>query len=204
MIAIINYGSGNVRAIGNIYDNFKIPYEIINQPSHLTDFNKVILPGVGAFDETMKMLNDSGFKEELNKVALIDQKPVLGICVGMQILANGSEEGSLSGLGWIPGKVKKIDKTTIKNKPKLPHLGWNSIQVQQSFKIFEDIDEEEGFYFIHSYYFECSHHQNILATTNYGVDFSSAIVQGNIFGVQFHPEKSHSNGIRLLKNFAEL
>ena len=92
MIAIINYGSGNVRAIGNIYDNLKIPYAIINQPTHLSDFNKVILPGVGAFDETMKMLNESGFKEELNKVALIDQKPVLGICVGMQILANSSDE----------------------------------------------------------------------------------------------------------------
>ena len=204
MIAIINYGSGNVRAIGNVYDNLKIPYKIIDHPTILSDYSKIILPGVGSFDETMKMLNNSGFKEELNKVALIGQKPVLGICVGMQILANGSEEGSLSGLGWIPGRVKKFDKTTIKNKPKLPHLGWNSIQVQQSFKIFEDIDKEEGFYFIHSYYFECSQHENILATTKYGIDFSSAIVQGNIFGVQFHPEKSHRNGIRLLKNFAEL
>lgn len=204
MIAIINYGSGNVRAIGNIYDSLKIPYTIICNPTQLSDFNKVILPGVGSFDETMKMLNDSGFKDVLNKVALIDQKPVLGICVGMQILANSSEEGSLPGLGWVPGKVKKFDKTTILNKPKLPHLGWNSIQVQQSYKIFEDIDKEEGFYFIHSYYYECIQNHNILATTTYGIDFTSAIVQGNIFGVQFHPEKSHHNGIKLLKNFAQL
>jgi glutamine amidotransferase len=204
MIAIINYGSGNIRAIGNIYDNLKIPYEIINKPNNLSNFSKVILPGVGAFDESMSRLNDSGFKDELNKVALIEQKPVLGICVGMQILANRSEEGVLPGLGWVPGSVKKFDKYLIPNKPKIPHLGWNTINVQKSYKIFENIVNEEGFYFIHSYYFECFIEDNILATTNYGIDFTSSIVKGNIFGVQFHPEKSHRNGIQLLKNFAEL
>jgi glutamine amidotransferase len=203
MIAIVDYGSGNVRAIGNIYDSLKVPYSVISQPSELPKFDRVILPGVGAFDETMRMLNESGFRAELDHAALIAKKPILGICVGMQILAEGSEEGELAGLSWIPGRVKKFDKNTIPNKPKLPHLGWNSISLSDH-PIFEEVDMDQGFYFIHSYYFECENPANILVKSQYGIEFASAVVKDNIIGTQFHPEKSHRNGIQLLKNFASL
>lgn len=204
MIAIINYGSGNVRAIGNIYDILRIEYKIIDNPNELENVSKIILPGVGAFDETMSMLNKSGFREILDQKILIDKLPILGICVGMQILSNGSEEGKLQGLGWIDGFVKKIDATLLEHKPKLPHLGWNSIEIKKQTKLTENINEEIGFYFIHSYYFECKNDNDILTTSNYGKEFTSAVNKENIFGTQFHPEKSHSNGITLLKNFAQL
>jgi glutamine amidotransferase len=205
MIAIINYGSGNVRAIGNIYDRLNIPYLIVSQTSEITDkITKIILPGVGSFDETMSMLLKSGFRALLDEMVLEKKMPALGICVGMQILSNGSDEGELAGLGWIPGRVRKFDKNFLQHKPKLPHLGWNSVDIKKASPILQDIDTEHGFYFIHSYYFECADQQDILTTTQYGLNFSSAVNRDNIFGTQFHPEKSHSNGIQLLKNFANL
>lgn len=205
MIAIINYGSGNVRAIGNIYDRLNIPYLIVSQTSEITDkITKIILPGVGSFDETMSMLLKSGFRALLDEMVLEKKMPALGICVGMQILSDGSDEGELAGLGWIPGRVRKFDKNLLLHKPKLPHLGWNSVNIKKSSPILQDIDTEHGFYFIHSYYFECADQQDILTTTQYGLNFSSAVNRDNIFGTQFHPEKSHSNGIQLLKNFANL
>lgn len=204
MICIINYGSGNVRAIGNIYDRLKIPYNIVTTPSEILSADRIILPGVGAFDETMSMLNKSGFRETLERKVKQENVPVLGICVGMQILSEGSEEGIMEGLGWIKGRVYKFDKEVIKHKPKIPHLGWNSIRTSKLSKLLEGIDETLGFYFIHSYYFKCANEQDVLTTTHYGVDFSSAVNFDNIYGVQFHPEKSHQNGITLLKNFASL
>jgi imidazole glycerol-phosphate synthase subunit HisH len=204
MIAIINYGSGNVRAVGNIYDNLRIQYEIISTPDNLNSFDRIILPGVGSFDETVKALNQSGFRSALDQAVLTEKKPVLGICVGMQILAEGSEEGKLEGLAWVSGYVKKFNKNLIINKPKTPHLGWNSINPKQEHEILDGIDEDRGFYFIHSYYFQCTKSTNILATTTYGIEFASAVISDNIIGTQFHPEKSHSNGVRLLKNFATL
>lgn len=204
MIAIINYGSGNVRAIGNIYDRLKIPYNIIENPEDLLQAKKIILPGIGAFDETMGMLNNSGFRNNLEKKVIEEKIPVLGICVGMQILANGSDEGELAGLNWIPGRVKKFDKNIIPNKPKIPHLGWNSIEIKKTTPLLANVDEEDGFYFVHSYYFECDSASDILTTSFYGTSFASSVNREQIFGVQFHPEKSHSNGISLLKNFAEL
>lgn len=202
MIGIVNYGSGNVRAIGNIYDKLLIPYKIVSDITELNDCTKLILPGVGSFDETMNTLNNSGFKTKLEELVNGYNIPVLGICVGMQILSNGSDEGKLPGLGWIPGNVKKINKELLKDKPKLPHLGWNSIEIKKEDSIMNEVDYSEGFYFIHSYYYECLNVTDILATTKYGVDFASAISRGNIYGMQFHPEKSHSNGIKLLQNFS--
>jgi len=204
MICIINYGSGNVRAIGNIYDRLKIPYDIVTTPSEILNADRIILPGVGAFDETMSMLNKSGFREILERKVIQENIPVLGICVGMQILSEGSEEGIMEGLGWIKGRVHKFDKEIIKHKPKIPHLGWNSILTTKSSKLLSGIDESVGFYFIHSYYFNCANEKDVLTTTQYGIDFSSAVNRDNIYGVQFHPEKSHQNGITLLKNFASL
>lgn len=204
MITIINYGSGNIRAIGNIYDVLNIPYVVADNVSEIDKADKIILPGVGAFDETIEKLNAEGFRQTLDKKVLVDKVPILGICVGMQMLANSSEEGSLNGLGWIEGTVKRFDKNKIIGKPKLPHLGWNSIEIKKETPLLKNIDQEEGFYFIHSYYFECLNARDVMSTTEYGIEFHSSVNRDNIYGVQFHPEKSHDNGIQLLKNFALL
>lgn len=204
MIGIVNYGSGNIQAIVNIYNNLNIPTKVISDPSELKRVEKLILPGVGAFDATMQQLIDSGLKEELDRLVLSEKKPILGICVGMQILALGSDEGKLPGLGWIDGMVKKFDTTTFKHKPYLPHMGWNTIYPEKEHSVLSKLDQNLGFYFVHSYYFECADSNNVLASTNYGIKFSSAVHKDNIFGMQFHPEKSHSNGIKLLANFAKM
>ena len=204
MITIVNYGSGNIRAIGNIYDRLGIQYEIADRPEQVTTAEKIILPGVGAFDETIKILDQTGFREVLDEVVLDKKIPVLGICVGMQLLSERSEEGTLPGLGWIKGSVKKISKPELTTKPKLPHLGWNTVKVEHESRLFCNVNEDDGFYFLHSYYFDCADASNVLATTFYGKQFASAVFNGNIYGVQFHPEKSHHNGTHVLKNFAFL
>ena len=204
MIGIINYGSGNIEAITNTYNRLNIECKVINKLAEFDGVDRLVLPGVGSFDECMKQLIDSGFKEKLNKLVLESKIPILGICIGMHIMADSSEEGDLEGLGWIPGKVKKFDKTLLVNKPYLPHMGWNNINNIHDHIIFTGVNENQGFYFVHSYYYECKNEQNILTVCNYGLDFSSSIFNENIFGMQFHPEKSHSNGENLLNNFAKL
>lgn len=204
MITIINYGSGNINAIGNIYERLKISFRIADRPEEVNGSEKIILPGVGAFDETISMLDESGFRAVLDHEVLKNKVPVLGICVGMQILANKSEEGILSGLGWVNGEVKKIDKTLLNQKPKVPHLGWNSVELNKMNSLFDGIDTDEGFYFLHSYYFDCANDSDVLTRTFYGKSFASAVNNNNVYGVQFHPEKSHHNGVRLLQNFATL
>ena len=204
MITIIDYGSGNIRAIGNIYDTLKIDYKIAKSPQEVVGAEKLFLPGVGAFDETISMLDKTGFREVLDFEVMQNKVPIIGICVGMQILAESSEEGKLSGLGYIKGKVRKMDASLLNQKPKLPHLGWNSIEIKRQSAMFKNIDSELGFYFLHSYYFECEHEEDILTTTTYGKSFASAINHDNVYGIQFHPEKSHHNGINLLHNFATL
>ena len=204
MIGIINYGSGNVQAIANIYNRTNFQYKIIQDPEQLKNVDKLILPGVGDFDETIKVLDSSGLRNALNEEVLDKKKPVLGICVGMQILSNDSEEGTQKGLGWINGNVKKFDILKIKDKPFIPHMGWNNVVPQIKHDLFNKIDIELGFYFVHSYFFQPLSSDNILGTTFYGEEFTSAVFNDNIFGVQFHPEKSHSNGIQLLSNFASI
>jgi imidazole glycerol-phosphate synthase subunit HisH len=159
---------------------------------------------VGAFDQTMILLESSGMLDALNSMVLDDQVPVLGVCVGMQVMADESEEGELRGLGWIKGSVRQIDASLLTNKPKLPHMGWNTVTPKQQRPILDGIDHEKGFYFLHSYYFSCASDENVLTTSHYGSEFASAVVANNIYGFQFHPEKSHANGITIFKNFAEL
>jgi len=204
MIGIINYGSGNIQAIAAIYKYLNIDFQIITDPDDLKKAHKLILPGVGAFDATMQQLIDSGIRDELNDLVINKKVPILGICVGLQVMGYGSEEGNLPGLGWIPGRVKKFSLDKIESKPKLPHMGWNTIKDLQNHNLFKGIDNDFGFYFVHSFYFECESRDNILTTSNYGIDFSSAIYSNHIIGTQFHPEKSHGNGVLLFKNFAQL
>jgi glutamine amidotransferase len=204
LITIIDYGSGNISAISNIYERLNIPYKIAKTPSDIIGAEKLFLPGVGAFDETMLLLEHSGFRNALDNEVLINQVPIIGICVGMQVLANSSEEGKLPGLGYIKGCVKRLNESALKLKPCLPHMGWNTIFKKQDSQLLEDIDTEIGFYFLHSFYFECDNESDIIATTEYGEIFASAVNYKNIYGIQFHPEKSHKNGETLLKNFANL
>lgn len=204
MISIVDYGSGNIQAIKNIYKRLNIECQIVSTAEQLAGATKIILAGVGSFDETMKLLEQSGMRKMLDKLVIEDNVPVLGVCVGMQIMATSSDEGQLSGLNWFDAKVRMFDESLIQQKPKTPHMGWNTAPPTNDNEIFKGVDEEKGFYFLHSFYFECKNESDILAKTLYGQEFTSAVQKGNIYGFQFHPEKSHSNGINVFKNFAEL
>lgn len=204
MITLINYGSGNIHAIANIYKRLNMPYIITHDIQELKSAQKLILPGVGDFDETMKCLNNLGIKNLLDELVLEKNIPILGVCVGMQILGNSSEEGKSEGFGWIKGQIKKLDITKLISKPHLPHMGWNVMTPKRETTLFDNMVLDNGFYFLHSYYFDCDNEADILATTYYGEQFASAINHENVYGFQFHPEKSHHNGIELFRNFANL
>lgn len=204
MIAIINYGSGNIAAIANIYKQLKIPFVVTQDLNELAAAERYILPGVGAFEATMNYLNASGMVATLSEQVLINNKKLMGICVGMQVLAESSEEGSLPGLGWIPGRVRKIDANLLPAGPKLPHMGWNSIKPKSDAPLFAEVDVERGFYFLHSYYFDAKDAADVSATVQYGKEIPCAVARANVFGMQFHPEKSHANGVAIFRNFAEL
>ncbi len=204
MIAIIDYGLGNIRAFANVYKNLDMPHKIVSTSDDLKNSTKIVLPGVGAFDYAMELLQGSGLREPLDELVLRGKMPVLGICIGMQILAHSSEEGRSPGLGWIDSTVVKIDTSRLNHKTHLPHMGWNSISPARNNPLFREIDEGARFYFLHSYYIKCRNEENIVATTDYGGVFPCAVNSGDIYGVQFHPEKSHQNGVRLLKNFGNL
>lgn len=204
MITIIDYGLGNIRAFINVYERLNIKTKVARIANDLKNATKIILPGVGAFDYAMSQLNASGMRDELENQVLINKVPVIGICVGMQILAKSSEEGNLPGLGWIDGIVKQFDSNSIPYISKLPHMGWNSIEPIKENYLLTDLKNHARFYFLHSYYFDCQNKEDIISTTEYGITFTSAVNRENIYGIQFHPEKSHSNGIRLFNNFAKL
>lgn len=205
MIGIINYGSGNIQAILNIYKRLNTYAFVANTSEDILKAGKLILPGVGAFDETMEKLVSSGLIESLNEQVLEEKIPVLGICVGMQVMAKKSDEGEREGLGWFDAEVKKLEpKNEDGEAVLLPHMGWNSVQQMKDNSLFSDIDPEIGFYFLHSYHFVCFNEGDVLAKTNYGNIVTSAALKDNIFGTQFHPEKSHTNGIQIFKNFSEL
>lgn len=204
MIAIVDYGMGNLKAFANIYRRLQIDHRIVLDANGLREADGIILPGVGAFDHAMSRLNESGLREALDECVLQKKIPVIGICVGMQMLAKSSEEGVLPGLGWIDGIVQKMTLPESAKKLPLPHMGWNEVNQVASHPLFNGIRQDGTFYFLHSYYFKCENHENILASANYSENFSCIVHAGNIYGIQCHPEKSHHNGVRFLENFANL
>jgi imidazole glycerol-phosphate synthase subunit HisH len=203
VIALVDYGLGNVQAFANIYRRLNIPATTAQTPEELGKASKIILPGVGAFDWAMTRLNQSGMRECLQDLAMIEKRPVLGVCVGMQMMAARSEEGDLPGLGWIKGEVRKFDEKSFTEKTHLPHMGWNEVLPKAPAGLFKNL-QAPRFYFLHSYYLACDEDDDVIAFTDYSGRFASAVASGNIYGVQFHPEKSHRFGIELLKNFTDL
>lgn len=204
MITIIDYGLGNVLAFVNVYNRLNIPVTVAKSANDLVDATKLILPGVGAFDHAMRQFDQSGMRQTVEHLVVQNAMPVIGICVGMQMLAKCSDEGELPGLGWIDGRVKKFNLLTMPHGTNLPHMGWNDVMPVANGGLFKGMEQDARFYFLHSFYFECHQSQNVLAFTDYGGQFSSAVKRDNIYGVQFHPEKSHHFGSQLLKNFAEI
>jgi len=204
MIHVIDYGLGNVQAFLTMFKWLGFEATRAKTAVDLTGASKIILPGVGAFDHAIELLGQSGMRPTLETLVLQDKVPVLGICVGMQILASSSDEGRLMGLGWVPGKVCAFRANEQSASLPLPHMGWNDVQPKLGATLFAGLESDARFYFLHSYYFECDVPSHVAAVASYGLDFSCAVSAGNVHGVQFHPEKSHHFGTQLLKNFAEL
>jgi glutamine amidotransferase len=197
MIAIIDYGVSNLGSLVNAFNTLNIKSEIINDPNNLTKYDKIVLPGVGSFDYAMKKLHNYGWVNKLNDEILVKKKPVLGICLGMQLMCQSSDEGEQKGLGYFPLKVKKIN---VNGNLKIPHMGWNNVYENNNFISIPWKLENYRFYFVHSY---CVPFTNefTMFYTEYGEKFSSIIKKDNIIATQFHPEKSHKFGLQLLKNF---
>ena len=202
MITIVDYGMGNLGSIQNMFKRIQVESEITRDVDRIAVAKKILLPGVGAFDAAMQRINESGLKEVLDRKALQEKVPVLGICLGMQLLTQSSEEGKLPGLGWVNAKTVRFQSAGYSFK--IPHMGWNLIYKKNESQLIQDLPEEPRFYFVHSYYVQCSDPDNVLTTTHYGIDFHSIIQLKNIYGAQFHPEKSHKFGMKLLQNFAQL
>ena len=202
-IHIVNYGMGNIFSIQKKVLQEEASVSISSDPKDILKADKIILCGVGHFAKAMKNLTKLNLIDPLNDFATIHKKPVLGICLGMQLMANFSEEGYVDGLGWMDSSVKKF-KTTEPQKFKIPHMGWNTITSMKSSPLLGDISSEEEFYFVHSFYMQPHSKDIILTETDYIENFCSGVQKDNIFGVQFHPEKSHSAGRKLLKNFIAL
>lgn len=204
MIRIVDYGVGNIQAFMTMFKRLGLPAERARKVADLEGATRLVLPGVGAFDHAMQLLNDSGMRPRLETLVLEQQVPVIGVCVGMQMLASGSDEGVLPGLNWIPGRVRAFANTPAAAQLPMPHMGWNDLQVHAGAKLFTSFEPQPRFYFLHSYYFDCEDKSHVAATASYGLDFDCVVSRGHIHGVQCHPEKSHHFGAQLLKNFAEL
>jgi glutamine amidotransferase len=202
MICILNYGVGNPQSIANMIKHIGGEAKIISSPTEINKATKLILPGVGAFDAAANALKSSGLQERLIERVNTEQLPLLGICVGMQLLAHSSEEGICAGLGLIDGTVKKFSFQGTENL-RIPHMGWNKVK-QVRGPLFCELDQEARFYFAHSYHVVLNQHEQACAYASYGYDFVCAVQNKNIFGIQFHPEKSHRFGMKLLHNFMDL
>lgn len=203
MIALVDYGLGNIQAFANIFRRLGHPVFVAATPSELDQAKKIILPGVGAFDWAMSKLSRSGLREKLDEMVLGRKVDVLGVCVGMQMMARRSEEGKLPGLAWLAADVIRFDTAGFREPMLLPHMGWNDVEPQATDTLFRNLSSPR-YYFLHSYYIAPDNPAHMLATTTYGRSFASAVRARNVYGTQFHPEKSHQWGIQLLRNFAEI
>ncbi|WP_339480217.1 MULTISPECIES: imidazole glycerol phosphate synthase subunit HisH [unclassified Pseudomonas] len=201
MIVVVDYGVGNIASVLNMLKRVGAKAKASNSREDIEQADKLILPGVGAFDAGMQTLRKSGLIEVLNEQVLGKQKPVMGVCLGSQMLGNGSEEGSEPGLGWIDMDIVRFEK---REGRKVPHMGWNEVTPQLQHPILTGLNQLSRFYFVHSYYMLPRHAENTLLTANYDQQFTAAVVRDNILGFQFHPEKSHKFGMQLFKNFVEL
>lgn len=205
MISIVDYGVGNIQAFLNLFKRVGVEARRADTPDALSGASRLVLPGVGHFDHAIQRLNDSGLRPKLDELVLGAHVPVVGICVGMQMLAEGSDEGTLPGLNWIPGRVRGFASLPEALHLPLPHMGWNELKQCSNSKLFaKGFEDGAHFYFLHSYFFEAEDKQDVVATANYGLDFDAVVSRGHIHGVQCHPEKSHHWGEQLLKNFVGL
>lgn len=201
-VVIIDYAMGNIGSIDNMLKYLGVKAVISSDVNVISNADKIILPGVGHFDRAMININILGLMDLLKEMALVKKKPFLGICLGMQIMCESSEEGILPGLSFVQAEVKKFDfglDTTLK----VPHMGWNKIHINKPSNILNGLDDNSRFYFVHSYFVKCQNKMDILTKTTYALDFVSSFEVDNIIGVQFHPEKSHRFGVNLFKNFLD-
>jgi glutamine amidotransferase len=204
VITILDYGLGNVGAFANVYKRMNIPARMARTASDLDGAERIVLPGVGAFDHAMNLLDASGMRDALEQKVVEERVPVLGVCVGMQMLAEGSDEGERPGLGWIPGRVRHFSHVGANQSLPMPHMGWNDVTPALDQRLFAGLEEAARFYFLHSYYFECDEQSDAAAHSLYGAEFACAVRREHVYGVQFHPEKSHHFGAALLSNFAKV
>jgi glutamine amidotransferase len=203
MIKIVDYGLGNIAAFHHVYKQLNVEVATARTADDLRDATKVILPGVGAFDRAIQLLDRSGMRASLDDLVLGKRVPLLGVCVGMQMLARSSDEGGALGLGWIDGAVRSFAAVSGLDL-RVPHMGWNDIEPVRNAALFEGTEPQPRFYFLHSYYVVCDDARDVAATAHYGIQFHCAVQRGNIHGVQFHPEKSHRFGAGILQRFASL
>lgn len=201
MITIVDYGVGNLGSICNMFKRIGVPAEVAADHNRIADARKLLLPGVGAFDNAMQRINESGLREVLLRKVVMEGTPILGICLGMQLLTRGSEEGSLDGLGVVPACTVRFPQ--VKGL-KVPHMGWNVVQPTRSCALIDGLPEDARFYFVHSYRVHVDDPADSILRCHYGVDFDAAFQRGNVYGAQFHPEKSHKFGMVFLGNFARL
>lgn len=205
MVTIVNYGMGNLGSIKNMFKYIGVEAIIESDIDKIAKASKILLPGVGSFDAAMKRINDSNLIEVLNEKALKEQIPILGICLGMQLLTNSSDEGNLKGLGWIDAKTLSF-RNFLQRDARVPHMGWNYVKISNTSLLTTGLreDEDARFYFVHSYFVRVENEKNSILKTNYGINFDSAIQKDNIYGAQFHPEKSHKFGMKIFENFARI
>jgi len=201
MLTIIDYGAGNLASIKNMLKRLDIESLISNRREDILAATKLILPGVGAFDHGMEHLNRSELIAPMNEKVHQNKTPILGICLGVQLLTEGSEEGNSKGLGWIKGKTISFDRTKLRTDQKIPHMGWTEVSHYERSKLFTGMYEEPRFYFVHSYHLQTDDPADVMVEAQYGYRFTAGVERGNILGVQFHPEKSHKFGMRILENF---
>ncbi len=202
MIHIVDYKMGNLRSAQKAFKRIDITSRITADPDEVLTAEKLVLPGVGHFSRAMNILQSTGLADALNQAVMVLKTPILGICLGMQLMTEFSEEGFSHGFGWVKGRASKF--SFADSILKIPHMGWNRLQICSQSMILGDITEKDFFYFVHSYFVNCANPENVIAQTEYGNVFVSAFQHENIFGCQFHPEKSHDAGLKILKNFAEL